>query len=202
MNYTSELQQIGLFEHLSENELRMLSTTLLEKPSSRGSVLFRQGDPALGCFVILSGEVGVFLGEPVAGSSPVAILKSGETVGHLALVDRQRRSAQCIVVSESARLAELRVDDFERLFNAQTPFAYKILDNLLKDLSARLRKTNETLLKASFNQKNELDGKTRKVLAHQLLERPAAKTNGIPTRLKSWACLSSTGLGVKTTKLS
>ena len=174
MNYTSELQQIGLFEHLSESELRMLSTTLLEKPSSRGQVLFRQGDPALGCFVILSGEVGVFLGEPVAGSTPVAVLKSGETVGHLALVDRQRRSAQCIVVSESARLAELRVDDFERLFNAQTPFAYKILDNLLKDLSARLRKTNETLLKASFNQKNELDGRTRKVLAHQLL----GKANG------------------------
>ena len=123
MNYTSELQQIGLFEHLSENELRMLSTTLLEKPCSRGQVLFRQGDPALGCFVILNGEVGVFLGEPVAGSTPVAVLKSGETVGHLALVDRQRRSAQCIVVSESARLAELRVDDFERLFNAQTPFA-------------------------------------------------------------------------------
>ena len=174
MNYTSELQQIGLFEHLSESELRMLSTTLLEKPCSRGQVLFRQGDPALGCFVVLSGEIGVFLGEPVAGSTPVAVLKSGETVGHLALVDRQRRSAQCIVVSDSARLAELRVDDFERLFNAQTPFAYKILDNLLKDLSARLRKTNETLLKASFNQKNELDGRTRKVLAHQLL----GKANG------------------------
>lgn len=174
MNYTSELQQIGLFEHLSESELRMLSTTLLEKPCSRGQVLFRQGDPALGCFVVLSGEIGVFLGEPVAGSTPVAVLKSGETVGHLALVDRQRRSAQCIVVSESAQLAELRVDDFERLFNAQTPFAYKILDNLLKDLSARLRKTNETLLKASFNQKNELDGRTRKVLAHQLL----GKANG------------------------
>ena len=147
MNYTSELQQIGLFEHLSESELRMLSTTLLEKPCSRGQVLFRQGDPALGCFVVLSGEIGVFLGEPVAGST---------------------------VVSESAQLAELRVDDFERLFNAQTPFAYKILDNLLKDLSARLRKTNETLLKASFNQKNELDGRTRKVLAHQLL----GKANG------------------------
>ena len=184
MNYTSELQQIGLFEHLSENELRMLSTTLLEKPSSRGSVLFRQGDPALGCFVILSGEVGVFLGEPVAGSSPVAILKSGETVGHLALVDRQRRSAQCIVVSESARLAELRVDDFERLFNAQTPFAYKILDNLLKDLSARLRKTNETLLKASFNQKNELDGKTRKVLAHQLLGKTGGEDEWDPDKVE------------------
>ena len=184
MNYTSELQQIGLFEHLSDSELRMLSTTLLEKPSSKGSVLFRQGDSALGCFVILSGEVGVFLGEPVPGSTPVAILKSGETVGHLALVDRQRRSAQCIVVSESARLAELRVDDFERLFNAQTPFAYKILDNLLKDLSARLRKTNETLLKASFNQKNELDGQTRKVLAHQLLGKAGGEDEWDPDKVE------------------
>ena len=200
MNYTSELQQIGLFEHLSESELRMLSTTLLEKPCSRGQVLFRQGDPALGCFVVLSGEIGVFLGEPVAGSTPVAVLKSGETVGHLALVDRQRRSAQCIVVSESARLAELRVDDFERLFNAQTPFAYKILDNLLKDLSARLRKTNETLLKASFNQKMNWMVAREKSSLINFSEKRTAKMNGIPTRLKSWACLSNTGFGVKTTE--
>ena len=35
--------------------------------------------------------------------------------------------------------------DFERLFESQSLFAYKLLDVILRDLSLRLRRTNEAL---------------------------------------------------------
>ena len=116
----------------------------------------------------------------------MAQLVQGETLGHMALVDRNRRSAACRVTSAQAELGELRSDDFERLFNAKTPFAYKILDNLVTDLVGRLRATNQTVLRASVDRKSQLDSSTKQAVASQIL---GGSDDWNPDKSKSWACL-------------
>ena len=46
-------------------------------------------------------------------------------------------------------VVELTRDNFDRLFSAQTSFAYKILDNIVMDLVGRLRSTNDRLTEAN-----------------------------------------------------
>ena len=168
MTDSNGLAHIKLFAGLSSNELELLESSITRHRRQRGDTLFEAGDPALGCFVIIRGEVGVYLGRQ-ASDEPVAQLVQGETLGHMALVDRNRRSAACRVTSAQAELGELRSDDFERLFNAKTPFAYKILDNLVTDLVGRLRATNQTVLRASVDRKSQLDSSTKKAVASQIL---------------------------------
>jgi len=169
MTSQKELSQIKLFKGLSNNELQLLAPSLTHCNKRKGDYLFQVNDAAHSCYVILSGIIEVHLKSRNEHTEPVARLEPGETVGHLALVDRQKRSAACRVGSEHAVLAELRRDDFERLYNAQTPFAYKILDNLTVDLVSRLRHTNETLLKASVDRKDNLDTRSKRTIANQLL---------------------------------
>jgi CRP-like cAMP-binding protein len=170
MNNLSALAHIKLFKGLSEHELGLLETSIIRHTKHAGDHLFKSGDTANGCYVIINGDIGVFLGDPnKSDSEPVAILEQGETLGHMALVDRSRRSASCRVMSNTVELGELRADDFERLFNAKTPFAYKILDNLVSDLVGRLRASNQTVLRASVDRKSQLDSSTKKAVAHQLL---------------------------------
>ena len=169
MNTLSALAKVKLFNGLSEHELQLLMPTLNQTTKRQGDYLFQTNDAAHSCYVILSGAIEVHLGNAEDQGDPVAVLEANETVGHLALVDRRKRSASCRVGSTHAVLAELRRDDFERLFNAQTAFAYKILDNLVKDLVARLRHTNQTLLRASVDRKNNLDTRSKRKIANQLL---------------------------------
>lgn len=169
MSTVKTLSEIKLFNGLSDHELELLSPSLNQVSKGMGEYLFQINDPAHSCYVIISGMIEVHLTTTTEQSEPVARIEAGETVGHLALVDRQRRSAACRVGSPNAVLAELRRDDFERLFNARTPFAYKILDNLVSDLVARLRHTNQTLLRASVDRKNNLDNRSKRKIANQLL---------------------------------
>ena len=170
MSKTSTLACIKLFKGLSDHELDLLEASITRHTKYSGDTLFKDGDAALGCYVIISGEVGVYLGAPTqTKSEPVAVLEQGETLGHMALVDRGRRSATCKVISTSVELGELRADDFDRLFNAKTPFAYKIMDNLINDLVGRLRASNQTVLRASVDRKNNLSTSTKKAVANQLL---------------------------------
>jgi CRP-like cAMP-binding protein len=170
MNNVSSLAHIKLFKGLSEHELSLLEPSITRQRKHAGDYLFKSGDAAIGCYVIIAGEIGVYLGDATqSDSEPVAVLEQGETLGHMAIVDRSRRSASCRVMSSTVELGELRSDDFERLFNAKTPFAYKILDNLVTDLVGRLRASNQTVLRASADRKHQMDNSTKKVVAHQLL---------------------------------
>lgn len=170
MSKASALACIKLFKGLSDRELDLLETSITRHTKCSGDTLFKDGDAAHGCYVIITGEVGVYLGEPTeAKPEPVAVLEQGETLGHMALVDRSRRSATCKVISDVVELGELRADDFDRLFNAKTPFAYKIMDNLINDLVGRLRASNQTVLRASVDRKNNLSSSTKKTVANQLL---------------------------------
>ena len=184
MSTTDTLSRVKLFKGLSAHELGLLESSLSRRELENGAYLFKENDTAHSCFVILSGAISVHLKSTDEDSEPVAILETGETVGHLALVDRSKRSAACRVHGTTATLGELRIDDFERLFNAKTPFAYKILDNLVCDLVTRLRSTNQTLLRASLNRKSSLDKGTKRKVASQLLGRSMGVDDWDPDKVE------------------
>ena len=184
MTTNQELSRIKLFKGLSDRELQLLAPSLTHCTKRRGEYLFQVNDAGHSCYVILSGTIEVLLMNEEGNTEPVAQLEPGETVGHLALVDRRKRSAACRVGSDQAVLAELRSDDFERLFNAQTPFAYKILDNLVVDLVSRLRHTNETLLQASVDRKEQLDHRSKRAIASQLLGGATADDDWNPDKIE------------------
>ena len=93
MNTSDTLSRVKLFKGLSAHELGLLESSLSRRDLDKGAYLFKENDTAHSCFVILSGTISVHLKSTDEESEPVAILETGETVGHLALVDRSKRSA-------------------------------------------------------------------------------------------------------------
>ena len=144
----NELGQLPLFSGLTPKEFQVLRENLVLREFKLGEVLFDEGDPARSCFVILNGRVGVYIRNKDGEQEEIAQLERGAMVGHLALIDNKRRSATCRSQANPTHLVELARDNFDRLFWAQSTFAYKILDNLSLDLVQRLRSTNERLVKA------------------------------------------------------
>jgi two-component system cell cycle response regulator len=86
-------------------------------------------------FLVVEGELGVHL-DNLEGE-PVAIIKQGETVGELGVLDGSAASAN-VVARTQCLLLEVKEDDFWRLTNASHAFAV----NLLLKLAARLRANN------------------------------------------------------------
>ena len=97
-----------------------------------GSVLFREGDPGDGLYVIVSGELDILVGEKI-----VDTLTSGTIVGEMALLNHAPRSATARAKTD-CEIAP--VDEKRFLFMvSQTPF---FALQVMRVLSARLLKTD------------------------------------------------------------
>lgn len=139
MSTESALARLPLFHGLSADELTMLKGVLRSVRLDAGQTLFEEGDRAPACFVLLEGTVGVYKGLGASAEDRLATLKPGALVGHVALIDGQPRSATCRADAAPVLLLRLDRDVFDRLFGANSPFAFKILDRIAMDLVERLR---------------------------------------------------------------
>lgn len=103
-----------------------------------GRVLFRKGEAADSCYLILDGAVKVSLPANDGEETLLAILGKGELVGEMALLDRQPRSAT-VTALRTCELSQLPMATLEALATEDSA----IFRQLLCVLSARVRAGNE-----------------------------------------------------------
>jgi CRP-like cAMP-binding protein len=129
---------------LRPEEREAIRGFLLERQFESGETVFRQGDPGRELFVITQGRASVQFDR--AGAAPIrlATFASGTTFGELAILDQRPRSAtvvadgplECLVLSEASFLA----------MQAREPdIAIRLLVNLSRELSFRMRRANQML---------------------------------------------------------
>ncbi|MCA9545210.1 MAG: cyclic nucleotide-binding domain-containing protein [Myxococcales bacterium] len=142
----SVLEQIPLFDGLTRREIEVLKAHMRRVKLGPGVRLFTEGERGASCFVIIQGTIEVHKELGLTGVERLATLKAGALVGHLALIDHKPRSATCRAGEEGALLLELGRAEFDRLFQAKSPFTYKLLDRITMDLVARLRAATQQLV--------------------------------------------------------
>lgn len=142
------MSRLPLFSALTTDELSVLSHHLRILKLPPFGPVFEDGDPGRSCYVVLAGNVEVIKILPTGNEERLATLDPGALLGHMALIDNQPRSAGCRASIGGARLLELGRQEFDLLLTAKSTFAYKILDQVAMDLSARLRGATERLADA------------------------------------------------------
>jgi predicted acylesterase/phospholipase RssA/CRP-like cAMP-binding protein len=102
-----------------------------------GQVIFQQGDPGTSAYFLLSGKLGVYVGQ---NETKVGEVSRGELFGEMAVISGEERSAT-IIASRYSELAILDTDSFQ-LLSTQFPQLNQAVINLLMN---RLRAQNEKL---------------------------------------------------------
>ena len=130
------LAHVGLFSSLDKKELQTLAKSSQERTYSAGTKLFSEGDSGSGLYILKSGKVSITQASGAQGAEKeVNTLGAGETLGEMALLDDQPRSATVTAVEDVTALL-LPVWDFRGVVKAHPDIALK----LLATLSRRLRK--------------------------------------------------------------
>ena len=104
------LDEIDLFEALSEDELDALAHKVDTVSWAAGAVIFEEGDPGHACYAIQSGRVKVM--RRLADGQPITLaqLGHGALVGELALFASESRSATLQSVEPTTAVAISRED--------------------------------------------------------------------------------------------
>lgn len=129
---------------------------MTERHLLRGEVLFRQGEPGDQLYVMTSGKVKLGRQAPDGRENLVAVLGPSEMFGELSLFDPGPRTMTVTAVADT-RLLGLA----HRELNSWLDGRPEVAKLLLKALTRRLRRTNESLADLVFS---DVPGRVAKAL--------------------------------------
>ena len=110
-NYARRLREFTAFEKFSDDELERLVRAAHHSSQSVPWPLIREQTPSDACYILLSGEVGVYVGQ-----DRVAVLGPGEVIGESALRRGKLRSATVTTIGP-AEMLRIERDDLARLLD-------------------------------------------------------------------------------------
>ncbi len=149
------VDELPLLSELSARERNILAAVFRLRALEDGATLCKEGDRGASFFIVAKGVIEVYKELPNEQREKLAEIGRNNLIGQVALIDGKPRSATCLAKGSSLVL-ECARDDFDRLFQAGSPFAFKIINQVVIDLSKRLREANGQLHELYANPKQTL----------------------------------------------
>ncbi|MBI3965910.1 MAG: cyclic nucleotide-binding domain-containing protein [Chloroflexi bacterium] len=150
------LERIAIFRDLTEDQLHKMLGVMSRRHSPPGEIIVQEGDLGETMFVLVNGTVEVSksltlrLSDGDFGSGEKTLLRlsanDGAFFGEMAMLESSERSATVSALTECEML-ELSKDDFAALCSNEPELGFRVLSNIVRVLSARLRKANSDVLK-------------------------------------------------------
>jgi CRP/FNR family cyclic AMP-dependent transcriptional regulator len=150
------LRETEIFRNLTDPQIAKLLKVSRNLSFPEGTVIMREGDEGDTMYLILEGTVEVAKslviedGDEEARETNKVFTRldaSGHAVfGEMALLERMRRTATIKTVTK-CRFYEIARDAFLGLLDTDHEMGYRILMNMARIVSARLRKADEDTIK-------------------------------------------------------
>ncbi len=136
----SLFRKAGIFADLEPVHLEALCRAATVRPYAAGETILREDEPGDLFFVILRGQVKVFVDSEHGREVVLTHLQAGDFFGEMALFENETRSASVSAITPS-ELVVLRRKEFLAVLEEDFPIARRILETLC----ARLRRADEMI---------------------------------------------------------
>jgi len=138
------LRRIPVFSGLSKSEMKQVEKIIYLRTYQEGEVIFVEGEPGAGMYVIESGKIRICLGPNTDEEHEIAMLENGDFFGELALIDDHPRSATAVAVA-STRLIGFFRSELISIISRSPRLGVKLQQNMMQILVKRLRITDQRL---------------------------------------------------------
>jgi len=150
------LKELTLFKDIPVEKIRKMISILRKITFPEGQIIMKEGDPGDTMYIILDGTVEIVkslvigdTGDENNTRNKVFTRLDGKhhaVFGEISLLEELKRTATIKAVTNCV-LYEVKKDDFLKLAEGDYEFGYRILLNLARIVSERLRKADEETVK-------------------------------------------------------
>jgi SulP family sulfate permease len=137
-------ESLDLLRDLRPEERDAVRGFLSQRQFAAGETVFRQGDAGTELFIITDGRASVRLDPDQEAPIRLATFAAGTTFGELAILDHRPRSAT-VVADVPMTCLVLSEDGFSAMQASRPDVAIRLLVNLGRELSLRMRRANQML---------------------------------------------------------
>ncbi len=120
------LKRAQLFANLSEKEMKLLAARAVRKLYSPGELLFSEGEPCNGLYVVATGKVRIFKLSPNGREQVLAVESAGSSIAELPVFDGGPYPASASAVEDS-EIVFLSRPDFQQFCVEHPEVALKVL---------------------------------------------------------------------------
>ena len=139
------LSKVQLFSGLADSEMDFLAPRVVPRKFSPGQIIFNEGDPCSGLYVIASGQVRIFKTSAGGREQVLSIDGPGSSIAELPVFDGGNYPASVAAVDD-ATLLFVSKKDFQELCLTHPHVALKVL----RVVGARLRRLVGIIEELSF----------------------------------------------------
>lgn len=136
------LATVPVFDLLSNREKRKVYSLLHVRKFSMDEVVFRQGDPGVGLYIVREGKCEVYSEYSDLTCRKIAVMKTGDFFGEISLLNDSPRSATVVAINETKLLGLFRHDLLE-LMNSSPRLGLNLVYRLAQIVAERLSLVNE-----------------------------------------------------------
>ncbi|OQX29943.1 MAG: hypothetical protein B0D92_01040 [Spirochaeta sp. LUC14_002_19_P3] len=140
----NKLNKLNIFTSLSLEEVSCIHTFMKQHKFSKGRELFHEGDPGEEMYIVLDGEVAIFIQIGNGEETEVARIKEGSFFGEMSIIEKDVRSATCRTVS-ACTLLSLNAQGFQKIIRNEPQISIKIMNRMLNTAINRLQNTGAFL---------------------------------------------------------
>lgn len=144
-DYTQVLTKLPIFAELTPAQMAFLTQRVVAKQFAAGELIFAEGDPCTGMYVVERGYIRIFKSSPGGREQVLSIDGPGTSVAELPVFDGGTYPASGSAVDEVSALL-VRKQDFHALCLQHPEVALKVL----KVVGARLRRLVGIIEELSF----------------------------------------------------
>jgi CRP/FNR family transcriptional regulator, cyclic AMP receptor protein len=152
----SVLARTAMFSVLDETALAEVASVMRERSYRKGQPLFHEGDDGDCLYVLVEGQVKVFVSSQEGEEMGLITLRPPETFGELGALDGGSRSASAVAL-EATKVLALYRDDLLRLLEEHS----SLMHGLLGSMSNLIRRLTEQAADLVFL---DLQGRVAKLL--------------------------------------
>ncbi|SFB46470.1 Di-and tricarboxylate transporter [Cohnella sp. OV330] len=139
------IADIALFKGLSNVDLAKVLGRLERRTLQADETLFRAGDPGDGMYVVLRGQIALYVETDEGARRALTVLREGDMLGEMALLTGEPRSATAVAAAET-ELFEIGEETFRQLIEEHallSAYFIRLLSGRLTQTNARLTETRE-----------------------------------------------------------
>ena len=143
------------FQKLNSKIIKQLMKIIHNRSYEENEYIFYQGDPGIGLYIIIEGEVTILQTIEEGRVMELAHLKRGDFFGEMALLDEEVRSGSAIALKPS-NMAVIFKPDLDEFIEQFPKTGVQILRGISIIITTRLRKVNDEYF--SYYKENLLKG--------------------------------------------
>ncbi|MFH1715248.1 MAG: cyclic nucleotide-binding domain-containing protein [Elusimicrobiota bacterium] len=138
------LKTCPIFSRLEDFEMRKVYNIMFQKTYPANDLIFEEGKIGKALFFILSGNISILKKRTDNKEKEIAKLHAGDFFGEMALLEELPRSAS-VKTNEPTKVYLIYKSNFDELISSNPKIGIKIILNIVKILSSRLRNTSASI---------------------------------------------------------